>query len=86
MVTAAEELAAIQGFQQVELFTRTEFPEFLAFWQHRGFVVDRAVPHGVILIKALPLVIKVPTSADMVRLGERLAQLLQRRRCDHCRR
>ena len=77
MVTAAEELAAIQGFQQVELFTRAEFPEFLAFWQHRGFVVDRAVAHGVILTKPLPLVIKVPTSAAMVRLGERLAQLLE---------
>jgi tRNA threonylcarbamoyladenosine biosynthesis protein TsaE len=77
MVTAAEELAAIQGFQQVELLTRAEFPEFLAFWQHRGFVLDRVVPHGVILTKALPLVIKVPTSADMVRLGERLADLLE---------
>jgi tRNA threonylcarbamoyladenosine biosynthesis protein TsaE len=77
MVAAAEELAAVQGFQQVELFTRTEFPEFLAFWQHRGFVIDRAVPHGVILTKALPLVIKVPTSEDMVRLGERLAPLLE---------
>jgi tRNA threonylcarbamoyladenosine biosynthesis protein TsaE len=77
MVTAAEELAAIQGFQQVELLTRAEFPEFLAFWQHRGFVVDRAVPHGVILTKVLPLVIKVRTSEDMVRLGERLARLLE---------
>jgi tRNA threonylcarbamoyladenosine biosynthesis protein TsaE len=77
MVTAAEELAAIQGFQQVELLTRAEFPEFLAFWQHRGFLVDRVVPHGAILTKALPLVIKVPTSADMVRLGERLADLLE---------
>ncbi|HJY43436.1 MAG TPA: tRNA (adenosine(37)-N6)-threonylcarbamoyltransferase complex ATPase subunit type 1 TsaE [Propionibacteriaceae bacterium] len=78
MVAAAEELAAIQGFQQVELFTRAEFPEFLAFWQHRGFVVDRAVPHGVILTKPLPLAIKVPTSEAMVRLGERLTQLLER--------
>ena len=78
MVTAAEELAAIQGFKQVELFTRSEFPEFIAFWQHRGFVVDRAVPHGVILTKSLPLAIKVPTSDAMVRLGERLAQLLER--------
>jgi tRNA threonylcarbamoyladenosine biosynthesis protein TsaE len=78
MVAAAEELAAIQGFQQVELFTRAEFPEFLAFWQHRGFVVDRAVPHGVILTKPLPLAIKVPTSEAMVRLGVRLAQLLER--------
>jgi tRNA threonylcarbamoyladenosine biosynthesis protein TsaE len=77
MVTAAEELAAIQGFQRVELFIRSEFPKFLAFWQHRGFVVDRGVPHGVILTKAVPLMIKVPSSEDMVRLGERLAPLLQ---------
>jgi tRNA threonylcarbamoyladenosine biosynthesis protein TsaE len=77
MVTAAEELAAIRGFQRVELFTRAEFPEFLGFWQHRGFVVERVVPHGMILTKLLPLVIKVPTSADMVRLGERLARLLE---------
>jgi tRNA threonylcarbamoyladenosine biosynthesis protein TsaE len=78
MVAAAEELAAIQGFQQVELFTRVEFPEFLAFWQHRGFVVSRVVPHGVILAKPLPLAIKVPTREAMLRLGERLAQLLER--------
>ena len=78
MVTAAEELAAIQGFQRVELFIRSEFPAFLSFWRHRGFVVDRAVPHGVILTKPLPTAIKVPTSEAMVRLGERLARLLER--------
>jgi tRNA threonylcarbamoyladenosine biosynthesis protein TsaE len=78
MVAAAEELAAIQGFQRVELFARAEFAAFIAFWQHREFVVDREVSHGVILTKPLPLAIKVPTSAAMVRLGERLAQLLER--------
>jgi tRNA threonylcarbamoyladenosine biosynthesis protein TsaE len=78
MVNAAEELAAIQGFKRVELFSRSEFPEFITFWQHRGFVVDRAVPHGVILTKSLPLAIKVPTSEAMISLGERLAQLLER--------
>ncbi|HET6759865.1 MAG TPA: tRNA (adenosine(37)-N6)-threonylcarbamoyltransferase complex ATPase subunit type 1 TsaE, partial [Propionibacteriaceae bacterium] len=77
MVTAAEELAAIRGFERVELLARMEFGEFIAFWQHRGFVVDRRVDHGVILAKPLPLAIKVPTSEAMVRLGERLAALLQ---------
>jgi tRNA threonylcarbamoyladenosine biosynthesis protein TsaE len=77
MVAAAEELAAIQGSHHVELFTRSEFPEFLAFWQHRGFVVDRAVPHGVILAKPLPMAIKIPTSEAMMRLGERLSRLLE---------
>jgi tRNA threonylcarbamoyladenosine biosynthesis protein TsaE len=77
MVVAAEELAAIRGFSRVELLARTEFAEYIAFWQHRGFVVDRRVEHGVILTKSLPLAIKVPTSEAMVRLGERLAQLLE---------
>jgi tRNA threonylcarbamoyladenosine biosynthesis protein TsaE len=78
MVTAAEELAAIRGFERVELLARSEFPEFVAFWQHRGFVVDRRVDQSVILAKTLPLAIKVPTSEAMVRLGERLAKLLER--------
>ncbi|HEY6664531.1 MAG TPA: tRNA (adenosine(37)-N6)-threonylcarbamoyltransferase complex ATPase subunit type 1 TsaE, partial [Propionibacteriaceae bacterium] len=73
-----EELAAIRGFERVELLARTEFPEFIAFWQHRGFVVERQVDHGVMLAKPLPLAIKVPTSEAMVRLGERLAKLLER--------
>jgi tRNA threonylcarbamoyladenosine biosynthesis protein TsaE len=77
MVAAAEELAAIRGFQRVELFVREEFPEFIVFWQHRGYLVDRTIPHGVILTKPLPLVIKVPTRDAMVRLGDRLAQLLE---------
>jgi tRNA threonylcarbamoyladenosine biosynthesis protein TsaE len=77
MVAAAEELAAIRGFERVELLARKEFPEFIAFWLHRGFAVDRTVEHGVILAKPLPLAIKVPTSDAMVRLGERLAELLQ---------
>jgi tRNA threonylcarbamoyladenosine biosynthesis protein TsaE len=78
MVAAAEELAAIRGFDRVELLVRDEFPDFIAFWQHRGFAVDRTVAHGVILTKQLPLVIKVPTSIAMEHLGERLAQILQR--------
>ena len=78
MVAAAEELAAIRGFERVELLARREFPEFVAFWQHRGFVVDRRVDQSVILAKTLPLAIKVPTSEAMVRLGERLAKLLER--------
>jgi tRNA threonylcarbamoyladenosine biosynthesis protein TsaE len=78
MVTAAEELAAIRGFTRAELLARTEFPEFIAFWQHRGFVVDRPGEPGVILAKQLPLAIKVPTSQAMRLLGERLAQLLER--------
>ena len=78
MVAAAEELAAIRGFERVELFVRAEFEEFIAFWQHRGFAVAQTVARGLIMTKALPLAIKVPTSDAMVRLGERLAHLLER--------
>jgi tRNA threonylcarbamoyladenosine biosynthesis protein TsaE len=77
MVTAAEELAAIRGFTRAELLARTEFPEFIGFWHHRGFIVDRRVEPGVILAKQLPLAIKVPTSDAMRLLGERVAQLLR---------
>jgi len=77
MVTAAEELAAIRGFTRAELLARTEFPEFIGFWHHRGFIVDRRVEPGVILAKQLPLAIKVPTGDAMRLLGERVAQLLR---------
>ena len=77
MVVAAEELAAIRGFTRAELLVRPEFPEFIDFWQRRGFVEDRRADPGVILAKPLPLAIEVPTSEAMVRLGERLAALLQ---------
>jgi tRNA threonylcarbamoyladenosine biosynthesis protein TsaE len=77
MVVAAEELAAIRGFTRAELLVRPEFPEFITFWQRRGFVVDRHLDPGVILAKPLPLAIKVPTSEAMLRLGEQLAALLQ---------
>lgn len=76
MVTAAEELAASMGFGQVELFARSEFDRVRAFWQHRGFDVDRAAPYGVMLVKRLPLVIRIPTGEAMQRFGERLASVL----------
>jgi tRNA threonylcarbamoyladenosine biosynthesis protein TsaE len=73
MVSAAEELAATLGHRRVEVFARSELAEPVAFWQHRGFVVDRPAPSGMILTKPLPLSITVPTAEDMRRLGERLA-------------
>ncbi|HLT60993.1 MAG TPA: tRNA (adenosine(37)-N6)-threonylcarbamoyltransferase complex ATPase subunit type 1 TsaE, partial [Microlunatus sp.] len=77
MVRVAEELAALDGHQEAELFARAEFPELIEFWQHRGYRVDRTAPHGVYLIKRLPTLITVPDAAAMQRLGERLAGLLR---------
>jgi tRNA threonylcarbamoyladenosine biosynthesis protein TsaE len=78
MVTAAEELAATMGYERVELFARGEFAELIAFWQHRGFALDRPAPNGVILVRDLPLAVRVPTAAAMRGLGRRLAAILQR--------
>jgi tRNA threonylcarbamoyladenosine biosynthesis protein TsaE len=77
MVTAAEELAATMGHQRVELFARSEFAELIAFWQHRGFTLDRPAPNGVILVRDLPVAVRVPTAAAMRRLGRRLATVLR---------
>lgn len=77
MVLAAEELAALDGHREVELFARSEFPELIDFWRHRGYRVDREAPHGVYLIKRLPLVLEVEDAEAMQRLGERLAGLLR---------
>jgi tRNA threonylcarbamoyladenosine biosynthesis protein TsaE len=77
MVVAAEELAAKQGYQSVELLAREELAELVAFWLHRGFRRERDVPHGMILTKPLPVTIRVPTSTAMRDLGARLARLLE---------
>ncbi len=77
MVLAAEELAAVHGHREVELFARAEFPELIDFWLHRGYRVDRDAPHGVFLIKRLPVVITVPDAEAMQRLGVRLAARLR---------
>ena len=77
MVVAAESLAARQGYQRVELLAREELAELVTFWLHRGFHRDHDVPHGMILTKPLPVMIKVPTTAAMRDLGMRLARLLE---------
>jgi tRNA threonylcarbamoyladenosine biosynthesis protein TsaE len=77
MVVAAENLAARQGYQRVELLAREELAELITFWRHRGFHHDHDVPHGMILAKSLPVTIKVPTTTAMRDLGARLAGLLE---------
>lgn len=75
MVTAALDLAAELGFRRVELFARSEFAELIAYWEHRGFVVVRDAPHGVVLGRDLPVLVRVPTAEAMQAMGERLAPL-----------
>ena len=77
MVTAAEDLAALQGHERVELFAREEFAELIAFWVHRGFTVSRPAPHGVVLAKQLPRLVVLPVADDTRALGRRLAGLVR---------
>lgn len=76
MVAAAQDYAAELGFERVELFAREEFADLIAFWQHRGFEVVRQEPHGVILGRALPVLVRVPTGEAMQELGEQLSGVL----------
>ena len=77
MVDAALDYAAELGYVAVELFAREEITELLSFWQHRGFAVDREAPHGVVFVRALPVVLEVPTAEQMRALGARLAAVLR---------
>lgn len=77
MVHAAEGLAARRGARRLELFARNELTDLIDFWYNRGFVRDRSAPHGVVLIKPLPVAVSAPTAADMRAVGARLADLLR---------
>lgn len=77
MVIESELLAAELGCTRLELFARSEFPELINYWQHRGFVIDREAPYGVILARPLPLRVVVPTADDMTALGYALAGRLR---------
>lgn len=77
MVEAALDHAAELGFTEVELFARSELAELITFWQHRGFDLRRPEAHGVIMGRALPLAVRVPTAEDMHALGRRLAGVLR---------
>jgi tRNA threonylcarbamoyladenosine biosynthesis protein TsaE len=77
MVEEAKLLGAELGCTRVELFARSEFPDLIGYWQHRGFGIESDAPHGVILGRGLPHRIEVPTADDMADLGARLAERLR---------
>ena len=77
MVEECKLLAAELGCTRIELFARIEFPETIAYWQHRGFdIVDHA-PHGVMLGRSVPRRVVVPTAERMAELGGRIADRLR---------
>ncbi len=77
MVALAQDYAAELGFAAVELFAREEFGELITFWRHRGYEVLRLADHGVVLGRALPIAIEVPSADAMRTVGRRLARHLR---------
>ncbi|MEZ5086500.1 MAG: tRNA (adenosine(37)-N6)-threonylcarbamoyltransferase complex ATPase subunit type 1 TsaE [Tessaracoccus sp.] len=77
MVEAAALAAVDAGATRVELFARREFPQLIAWWERLGFRILHAEPLGVVLGRALPVALDIPTADAMRDLGRRLASLLR---------
>lgn len=78
LIEGAASVASDLGCHIVELLTRREFPELLAWWQRHGFRVAREAADGYILSRPLPILLDVPTTEDMHELGRRIAAVLRR--------
>lgn len=77
MIASALTVAADLGARRARLIAREEFPELIAWWGEHGFAVLEPAPHGLWLGRDLPVIVDVPTAADMRALGRRLAALLR---------
>lgn len=78
LVEGAVSVAADLGCRTVELLSRREFPELLAWWQRHGFSVVRESGDSHVLARRLPVLLDVPTADDMHRLGGSIASLLRK--------
>lgn len=76
MVEAAA-LAAVDAGATRVVFARREFPQLIAWWERLGFRILHAEPLGVVLGRALPVALDIPTADAMRDLGRRLASLLR---------
>lgn len=77
MVHAAAELAIDAGMRRVQLVARRELPDVIGWWRSNGFELDAELDdHRLLLGRALPTRVLVPTADDMVALGRQLAGLL----------
>lgn len=77
VVGVAEKVAIDRGYDDVTLRARSELPATLVFWTRRGYrELSRTLPH-VVLGKALPVELPVPTADAARRLGASIAGLCQ---------
>jgi tRNA threonylcarbamoyladenosine biosynthesis protein TsaE len=77
MVGCAEDVAIRRGLRRVRLAARTELPETIVFWQRRGYHQVEQRAYDVVLAKAMPVVLEVPTAEEMRALGNDLAGRLR---------
>jgi tRNA threonylcarbamoyladenosine biosynthesis protein TsaE len=73
MVGCAEEVAVRRGLARVRRTARSELPETVEFWRRRGYSTVRERAHGLVLAKAMPVELTVPTAAEMRALGVAVA-------------
>ncbi|MFG1620960.1 tRNA (adenosine(37)-N6)-threonylcarbamoyltransferase complex ATPase subunit type 1 TsaE [Kribbella sp. NPDC049227] len=77
MVGCAEEVAVQRGLNRVQLIARVELPDTVEFWRRRGYSLVERQDHNLILAKAMPVELTVPTADDMRAIGEELAGQLR---------
>ena len=76
LIQAAVE-AATGRATRLSVIAREELPRTVSFWAHRGFTqIDRRSPYVELGLR-LPKIHQVPTAADMVALGRRIAAELR---------
>ena len=77
MAAFAERHAAALRARVVTCAARTELPDTVAFWRHRGYVEAGHRGHLVDLAKPAPAVLRLPSAEDTRGLGLRLAGLVR---------
>jgi len=77
MVGCAEDVAVQRGLNRVQLIARIELPDTVEFWRRRGYSLVEQQDHNLILAKAMPIELTVPTADDMRAIGEELAGQLR---------
>ncbi|TCC39174.1 tRNA (adenosine(37)-N6)-threonylcarbamoyltransferase complex ATPase subunit type 1 TsaE [Kribbella capetownensis] len=77
MVGCAEDVAVQRGLNRVQLIARVELPDTVEFWRRRGYSLVERQDHNLILAKAMPIELTVPTADDMRAISEELAGQLR---------
>lgn len=74
MVGCAEDVAVRRKLARVRLSARSELPETVEFWRRRGYTVVETRANDLLMAKALPRELVVPTADEMRSLGASLAR------------